>query len=108
MNMPFGKYRGVEIAELPDDYLGWLLGLGAELREPLRTAVMAEWQSRQRPRGAMRALPEPVVSAAQEIVTAGYRKLTLERHPDKGGVGEKMTALNLAAEALRDWLREAA
>lgn len=107
-DMPFGKFKGVPLAELPDDYLTWLLSLGAELREPLRSAVMAEWQARQRPMAGMRAIPEPVVSAAREIVTVGYRKLALERHPDKGGDGGKMTALNLAAETLRGWLREAA
>jgi hypothetical protein len=106
--MPFGKHRGSEIADLPDDYLEWLLGLGDGLREPLRSAVTAEWRSRQRPTAVVKALPEPVVSAAQQIVTAGYRKLAIERHPDRGGETGQMTALNLAAEVLRDWLREAA
>lgn len=106
--MPFGKYRGVEIAELPDDYLGWLLSLGAELREPLRTAVMAERRSRQRPRGTVKALPEPVVTAAQEIVNVGYRKLAAIHHPDRGGDTEAMTAVNLAVEWLREIVEQAA
>lgn len=108
MDMPFGKHKGEPVDSLPTDYLGWLLSLGDGLREPLRSAVWTEWQRRQQPKGSAKALPEPIVSAAQEIVAVGYRKLALERHPDKGGDGGKMTALNLAAEALRDWLRQAA
>jgi hypothetical protein len=104
--MPFGRFKGVLLADLPDDYLDWLRGLA--LREPLRTAVAQEWRARQQPKGVMKALPPPVVSAAQAIVTVGYRKLALARHPDKGGETEMMASLNLAMEALRDWLREAA
>lgn len=106
MNMPFGKYRGVEIADLPDDYLSWLKGL--DLREPLRTAVEIEWRSRQQPRGTMKALAVPVRTMAEEMVRVGYRTLAHLHHPDHGGNSEAMVRVNLAAEALRDFLREAA
>jgi hypothetical protein len=36
--MPFGKHKGLPVAELPVDYLGFLAGLD-NLREPLRSAV---------------------------------------------------------------------
>jgi hypothetical protein len=45
--MPFGRYRGWSLDELPDDYLEWLDGLD-DLREPLRSAVARE----QRPTSA--------------------------------------------------------
>jgi uncharacterized protein (DUF3820 family) len=35
--MPFGKYRGWLLSELPDGYLQWLRTL-SDLREPLRSA----------------------------------------------------------------------
>lgn len=108
MRMPFGKHRGVEIADLPSAYLEWLINLGDGLREPLRSAIWTEWEKRQRAKGVVRALPEPVVSAAQKIVACGYRRLALQRHPDKGGETEQMTNLNLAAEWLRDVVEQAA
>lgn len=108
MNMPFGKYRGVEIADLPDDYLSWLLSLGDDLRQPLRWAIIAEWRSRQQPMGAVKALPPPVKTMAEEMVKVGYRTLAHLHHPDHGGNSEAMVTVNLAAEVLRDYLREAA
>jgi hypothetical protein len=42
--MPFGRFRGHSLDELPDDYMEWLGTL--ELREPLRFAVEDELASR--------------------------------------------------------------
>lgn len=36
MKMPFGKYKGVELADIPADYIDWLLGNIDDLREPLK------------------------------------------------------------------------
>jgi hypothetical protein len=38
MRMPFGKHRGVAVAEIPESYLRWLHET-VSLREPLKTAV---------------------------------------------------------------------
>ena len=38
--MPFGKFKGTPLEELPVDYLCWLAQL--DLREPLRRAVVSE------------------------------------------------------------------
>jgi hypothetical protein len=43
MEMPFGKYRGTQIRELPFNYLEWLTTL--ELLEPLQTRVQEEYES---------------------------------------------------------------
>jgi Putative quorum-sensing-regulated virulence factor len=45
MRLPFGKFKGAHVADLPDGYLGWLHGLG-DLREPLRTAIAREVHAR--------------------------------------------------------------
>lgn len=103
--MPFGKFRGVLLADLPDDYLTWLKGL--DLREPLRTAVETEWSTRHTRLGATQIDPE-VRPMAEELLTAGYRNLAQRHHPDHGGSTQTMTLVNLAAEALRKLLREAA
>lgn len=41
--MPFGKFKGILLADLPDGYLEWLVGLG-DLREPLSSAVADEYR----------------------------------------------------------------
>jgi len=45
MNMPFGRHKGTALAELPFDYLRWLVSLD-DLREPLRSAVLDELEGR--------------------------------------------------------------
>lgn len=41
MNIPFGKYRGIPIEQIPDDYLLWLSAL-TDIRQPLLGAVLRE------------------------------------------------------------------
>ena len=55
MLMPFGKYAGHEIGELPDDYLLWLLE-NVELRDPLLSAIEEEVVERGR---ELPPLPSP-------------------------------------------------
>ena len=45
MRMMFGKYSGVEIADLDDGYLTWLHD-AIDLHEPLNSAVDAEYTCR--------------------------------------------------------------
>jgi hypothetical protein len=102
--MPFGKYRGRPLADIPDAYVHWLASL-QNLREPLRAAVHREAQRRRHP-GAARdraLLPVAALPVAQEIITLGYRALTHRYHPDAGGDHPRMVLLNAAVT----WLREA-
>jgi hypothetical protein len=82
MTMPFGKFKGWALAELPDDYLRWLVSLD-DLREPLRSAVVSEWTGRFRgpSTGALVPIPSEAVPVADALVTAGYRALALQHHP---------------------------
>lgn len=100
--MPFGKYEGARIAELPDGYLEWL----AEqpwLRDPLRRRVAAELRARETPPAPPTTSTPPADIAADvaDIVRTGFRRLAHARHPDHGGDTAAMAALNRAA----DWLR---
>ena len=101
--MPFGKYRGMVLEELPDSYFLWLVTL--DLREPLASAVSRE-AARRGMRGSRRPeLPLVDRDVAEELVGAGVRSLARKYHPDAGGRHETMTAVNVAAEWLRRQLR---
>jgi hypothetical protein len=105
--MPFGRWRGHSLDELPDDYLTWLAGLD-DLREPLRSAVAAEHRRRCGAASSARLMSPEVVAVADELVTAGYRVLTRQRHPDHGGDHRAMVLVNQAAEWLRGSVRSLA
>jgi hypothetical protein len=49
--------------------------------------------------------PSDVRTMAQEIITAGFRKLALQHHPDLGGQTKTMQLLNTAADFLRQTAR---
>ncbi len=97
--MPFGKYRGELLEDLPTDYLEWLGSL--QLREPLRSHVEAEHARRY---AESTTVAFPHVGLANQIITAGYRALALRLHPDAGGDHDSMVALSRA----REWLSERA
>jgi hypothetical protein len=103
MVMPFGRYRGRDLEQLPEGYIDWLLTIS--LRPYLRLALEAErrrrlgrWASPPPPRGAPRR------RVVEELVGAGRRSLTRKYHPDVGGGHEQMVELNHAAV----WLLEQA
>ena len=96
--MPFGKYRGAYISDLPNDYLFWLASL-PDLRRPLRYAVEVEVQHRLHaaPAVATVSVDGDLVVA---LVEAGRRALALRLHPDRGGDGELLARANDAADKL--------
>jgi Putative quorum-sensing-regulated virulence factor len=44
VQIPFGKYRGTSVTELPFDYLQWLTSI--DLLDPLRAEVKKEYERR--------------------------------------------------------------
>lgn len=105
--MPFGKFKGVLLTDIPTDYLEWLASL-SHLRDPLRGAVERELDARQEDRatGQNEMCPSPRV--AEEIIGAGVRSLARRYHPDAGGSHEDMVRVNDAAEWLRRQVRSVA
>jgi len=93
--MPFGKYKGWPVSELPYHYLRWLWE-NVELREPLRTAVREALGLE-----GSGPLSLSIESAALKDI---YRRLALKWHPDCGGSNEAMAALNEFYEELRGLL----
>jgi len=105
--MPFGKYEGYALEELPDDYFDWLAKLD-NLRPPLKQKIAAEAERRERVRDAERTarLATPlVINTAEEIIKQGVRVLLRSCHPDAGGTPDAMAAVNNAADLLRGFLR---
>lgn len=105
--LPFGKFKGWALDEVPLAYLAWLHD-ECDLREPLATAVADELRFRLdvelSPSPAPQlAPPADVAREVAELIVAGYRALALRRHPDHGGDGRSMGRLNDAVA----WCRTA-
>jgi len=95
VRMPFGKHKGRELRDLPNDYLAWLAD--RELREPLRSEVEAE---RARRCYTQETAEQYDRAVAARIVATGYRQLSKQLHPDAGGSHADMLALNAARQYL--------
>lgn len=99
--MPFGKYRGEQLDELPLSYLAWLID-ECELRDgDLRDALWQEWRRRTSPPAPSPRRSCPVPKMAEELIGAGLRTLARRYHPDAGGTHDQMIAVSATA----DWLR---
>ena len=97
MTMPFGKYRGQPLCDLPQDYLDWLTTI--ELHGQLRAAVKIEVDRRLY---TAHACPTAI---AEELIAAGTRHLARRYHPDTGGSHEAMIEVTVAAAFLRQAVR---
>lgn len=114
MTMPFGKFSGVDIGDLPDDYVRWLLTI--DLRPRLRSAVEREAAYRgieveheDETVGCSAAAISLHIAAvdlplARRVFDEGYRTVAKKLHPDTGGDVAQMSALNALADSLRGQL----
>lgn len=104
MRMPFGKFKGMTLDELPDDYLDWLLT--RDLSEILTEALLRE-SDRRAGSAPIAILIQPCdLELMRLLVDLGYRAAARSLHPDSGGDGEAMIRLNGLAESLRRQLPE--
>jgi hypothetical protein len=96
VKIPFGKFKGQDLADLPDDYLDWLLTI--ELREPLHSGIAREAYARMRAPREQTGLRTLDTNKIQKV----YRSLAFVYHPDRmGGNGDVMKGINLFYEAIR-------
>ncbi len=98
--MPFGKFKGWSLSEIPTSCLEWLSTI--ELYDDLRRAVAAQLMVRsaffdEDPGCQLSTIPPPELQPAlREIVQSGYRAAAMRHHPDVGGTDEDMLALTEA------------
>lgn len=106
--MPWGKYRGVVLRQVPSGYLGWALD-EANLDAALQRSICTELARRIRltiepVAPEPKRLPAPdVLRAVDDVIALGFRQLALRHHPDRGGDHVDM----IVATQARDWLRQA-
>lgn len=99
MILPFGKYKGLNIADAPTAYLEWLAGW-EPLREPLKGRVVEELKKRERTESKISA--DIDTEMAHRIISSGVRQLAKIFHPDAGGDCEAMKKVNTTADRLRE------
>ena len=98
--MPFGKYKGKFIADVPDDYLRWLEPqefVYPRLRQAIR-AELAERATEDTDHDEKFGPKCPDPALAREIIEVGIRTLSIRFRPDE----EKLTMLDQCA----NWLRQ--
>jgi len=102
--MPFGKFRGQKLTDIPSSYLAWLIRECRGLDDELRAEVLAVL----RKRGVDASGPECRAAVSWEpLVKTWYARLSLQFHPDRGGNHQAMVAINAARELLVALLRQA-
>jgi uncharacterized protein (DUF3820 family) len=97
--MPFGRFKGEPLGQVPDGYLQWL-AKNVKLREPLLSAVGREFKERGLDLGHQ---PAPVGGVDLGKVQRIYRDLAARYHPDKiGGSGDVMRGINIFMDRLKE------
>jgi len=86
----FGKYKDLDLSEVPESYLQWLINNSKQkiidyehelTRREQVDAADATWMER--------------------LIKTGWRELTKKHHPDVGGSTADMQEINAAYETLK-------
>jgi DnaJ-class molecular chaperone len=94
--LKFGKYHGWDVADVPDDYVDYMV-------QAKRKDVQF-WEDEQRRRELMREAEMPMI---EKMIKVGYRTLAQQYHPDHGGDEETMRQLNAAMAQLSELISAA-
>lgn len=115
--MPFGKHRGEELDQIPEDYLIWVLEKADRASPLLKMAIrrVLGLPPADDPFGSDYYSPPPPppppppprkgMVAKQELESAlrsYFRRLAMKHHPDRGGSNDRMAVVN---EVMNDVLR---
>jgi len=86
----WGKYKGVSIYDVPDDYLVWLI----DMRNKDIAMYQAEIDRREN-------AAEANADMLQRLIKAGFRDLSRKLHPDAGGSAASFADLQNAYNKLK-------
>lgn len=101
MRMPFGKHRGKELRDIPDDYLLWVLGNIEYLNPVLRREIERRLGILEdRPAGHHPGHLDPIRARVNDAVNRCRRRLAAGLHPDRGGDTRLMQLANEAIDEL--------
>jgi len=99
--MPWGKHKGQELRDIPQDYLLWVLRKADKCDPYLKRAIEQRL-------GFVDPPPPPPPTqtttngvTVEQIIRAWHRAMTKKYHPDRGGTHEQMLVVNEGAELLR-------
>jgi hypothetical protein len=107
--LPFGKYKGRRLEDVPTGYLVWVVNHVDRLDPYLRRAIEHELDDRNPAEAGANSNERhagdgSLPAAWSGIITTWYRQLVRDYHPDRGGSVEVMAALNEANDRLRKLL----
>jgi hypothetical protein len=100
--MPWGKHRGELLTDIDTSYLGWVADGATATRPWLRAAVRAELARRSAAPPQASTYPPPV--DVRGILKRWHHEMVMRYHPDRGGDGNAMAAINHAHDRLRELL----
>ena len=100
IRMPFGKHKGEELGNIPDDYLFWCLDHCTSMSPSLRKAIERHLNYEPLSQANGLLLDDDIST----LVRTWYRDLAKRWHPDNGGSTDAMKAVNDAHDSLRKTL----
>lgn len=104
MNMPFGKYKGWRLCDIPHGYLLWVIDNLTDLSPTLESAICDVLGIHDATDYASAAPNGPPISDAAKLVRSWHHTMTRKYHPDRGGTHEQMLVVNEGAELLKQIL----
>ncbi len=93
--MSFGKYAGTALADVPEDYLNWLI----DTKKKEIDGYQDELDHRAR-------AEEASMSMVDRIAQEGFKAMAKKLHPDKGGSTSEFQNLTASFEHLKEILTE--
>lgn len=101
--MPFGKYRGEFLTEIPPNYLRWLLRECDSIDSYLRRRVEEELYRRSdRDTKLQQEQPQQPPVDFKAILSRVHKEMAMRFHPDRGGHVEAMKAINCVMDRLKE------
>ncbi len=103
--IPFGKYRGCFVSQLPTQYMAWCLSSLDKLEPYLRLAMRREISYRgELEDEAVETQGTRQLGNVKKVVQRCYREMTMKWHPDRGGSHESMIAIGDFHDRLQELL----